>query len=332
MLGLLVVFAVGLFISLGLDTMLGVAFSGLVLTYAGSVTGAMNWAVRSLAMVENSLTSFERIERYANQPPEALQGAAAPPDWPSHGEISVRQLSVRYRPELPMALSDITFHVKSGMRVGIIGRTGSGKSTLILTLMRLLEPAEGVVEIDGINLSTLALEDLRSSLVVVPQEPVLFSGSLRESLDPFQACSDEEIHDALKRVELWPLFCSLAERLDTAVHEGGFNFSSGQRQLICLARALLRRSKVIILDEATASIDVQTDYAIQRAIRAEFRDSTVLVIAHRLGTVLDSDLIVTLQDGRLAEVGAPAELLATHGSILGQFVSEAQRRSTASIG
>jgi ABC-type multidrug transport system fused ATPase/permease subunit len=243
----------------------------------------------------------------------------------------VQQLSIRYRPELPMALSNVSFQITSGMRVGIIGRTGSGKSTLILSLMRLLEPSEGYIEIDGVNLSSLALEDLRNSLVVVPQEPVLFSGSLRESLDPFRACSDEEIHGVLQRVELWPLFCSLPERLDTSVQEGGFNFSSGQRQLICLARALLRKSRVIILDEATASIDVQTDYAIQRAIRQEFRDSTVLVIAHRLGTVLDSDLILTLQDGNLAEAGAPAELLATPGSILGQFVSEAQRKSTASI-
>jgi ABC-type multidrug transport system fused ATPase/permease subunit len=308
--------------------MLGVAFSGLVLTYANSITGAMNWAVRSLAMVENSLTSFERIERYAETVPEATGGVVPPPGWPSRGAITLHDFSVRYRPELPLALSRVSFCVEGGTRVGIIGRTGSGKSTLILALMRLLEAAEGYIEIDGINLSTVALDDLRGSIVVVPQEPVLFSGTLRESLDPFDACSDEEIHAALKRVELWPLFSSLPEGLATSVHEGGFNFSSGQRQLICLARALLRQSKVIVLDEATASIDVQTDYAIQRAIREEFRDSTVLVIAHRLGTVLDSDLMIALRDGVVAEVGRPAELLTDQGSILSQFVSEAQRQKT----
>ncbi len=327
-LGAMVILAVGLVICLKIDSLIGIAFCGLVLTYASSITGSMNWAIRSLSAVENCLTSFERIERYANTPSEVRAGSSAPPGWPWSGEITFHKLSVRYRPELPLALSNLSFQIAGGRRVGIIGRTGSGKSTLLLALMRLLEPAEGHIEIDGINLSTLSLPDLRTSLVVVPQEPVLFSGLLRESLDPFNECSDSEIHSALKRVELWQLFLSLPNGLDTEVHEGGFNFSSGQRQLICLARALLRKSKVIVLDEATASIDVQTDYAIQRAIREEFSESTVLVIAHRLGTVLDSDLIISLHQGSVAEIGSPVDLLATPGSILSQFVNEAQRQAT----
>jgi ABC-type multidrug transport system fused ATPase/permease subunit len=163
---------------------------------------------------------------------------------------------------------------------------------------------------------------VRRSLAVVPQEPVLFSGTLRDSLDPFNEYSDGQIESVLERVELKGFLSALPRGLDSEVREGGFNFSNGQRQLVCLARALLRRSKVVILDEATASIDVHTDRIVQRTIRREFTGSTLIVIAHRLGTVLDSDLIVALQDGQLAEFGAPAELLRTQGSILHRFTSE----------
>jgi len=305
------------------------AVTGLLLTYSISFSGAMNWFVRSIVMTESNLTSFERIQFYANTAPERRGGADAPSPWPTHGDLRFCGLTVRYRPDLPPALDSLSFGVPAGSRVGIVGRSGSGKSTLILALARLLEPSAGHTEIDGVNTSSLSLEALRSSMTVVPQEPVLFSGPLRDSLDPFRTASDDEVLQALKRVELESLISSLPLGLSTPVHEGGLNFSGGQRQLLCLARALLRNSKLIVLDEATANIDVQTDYAIQRTIRREFKGATLLVVAHRLGTVIDSDLIVVLEQGRLAEIGAPEELLAQTNSQLSGFVREMHRSRAA---
>jgi ATP-binding cassette subfamily C (CFTR/MRP) protein 1 len=324
LLGTAVILVVGLATTIGLDIAAGVAFSGLVLCYTSAMTSTMNWAIRSLSMTENNLTSFERMERYASTSPESRGGILPPRGWPESGAVAIRGLEVRYRPDLAPALSGISCTISAGTRVGIVGRTGSGKSTLILSLLRLIEPTAGHIEIDGVDLNSLQLGALRNSIAVVPQEPVLFSGTLRENLDPFSDSSDEAVIAAMKRLQLSTLLSGLPEGLNTTVHEGGFNFSSGQRQLLCLARALLRKSKVIVLDEATAAIDVQTDYAIQRAIREEFRNSTVLVIAHRLGTVIDSDYILALRGGRLAEFGPPLELLSTPGSLLGQFVREVQ--------
>jgi ABC-type multidrug transport system fused ATPase/permease subunit len=194
-----------------------------------------------------------------------------------------------------------------------------------LALGRLLEPSEGHIELDRVNTSTLSLEALRSAITVVPQEPVLFSGPLRDSLDPFRTSSDAEITEALGRVELDRFVAELPGGLSATVNEGGSNFSCGQRQLFCLARALLRRCKVIVLDEATANIDVETDSAIQRTIRREFVGATVLVVAHRLGTVIDSDLMLVLEHGRVAEFGAPAQLLPSPNSALAGFLRELQR-------
>jgi ATP-binding cassette subfamily C (CFTR/MRP) protein 1 len=198
--------------------------------------------------------------------------------------------------------------------------------------MRLLEPSSGHVEVDGVSLSNVALARVRNALAVVPQEPILFSGALRESLDPFGEYSDDAVIAALHRVHLGSFFDSLPHGLQTTVREGGFNFSCGQRQLICLARALLRKSQVIILDEATAAIDVETDFAIQQTIREEFKGATLLVIAHRLGTVLDSDCILVLQDGFRKEFDSPKNLLQKQGSILGILLREMQTKGPSQIG
>lgn len=322
-LGVVLIAAVAVSAALGINLGVGVAFSGLVISYAASMTGSMNWAIRSLSMVENTLTSFERMERYASTASERDPKTPAPPHWPLTGAISIENLSVRYRDELPAALSDINCQIPDGARVGIIGRTGSGKSTLVLTLLRLINPLQGTIKIDGLDTADISLDALRSAVAVIPQEPILFSGRLRDSLDPFNTYTDEQVRQALLQVGLNDLLALPAAGLDAPVSEGGLNFSNGQRQLICLARALLRQSRIVVLDEATASIDVKTDHAIQRVIRREFSGSTVLVIAHRVGTVLDSDLIIGLKDGALVEVGSPTELL-ERDSLLARFVEQAR--------
>jgi len=317
-----VVLAGGVAVSLTPSSAIPTALVGLLLTYAINVSGSMNWFVRSLVQAESHLTSYERITYYASTPPESRSAVIPPPDWPLHGEIKLHDLSVRYRPELSPALNRVTCTIPAGKRVGVIGRTGSGKSTLILALARLVDISNGHVEIDGVNTSTLSLAALRSALTIVPQEPVLFSGSLRMALDPLGLASDDEIRSVLFRVELESFVRSLPKGLDFELQEGGSNLSSGQRQLLCLARALLRGSRIIVLDEATAQIDVETDACIQRTIRREFAQSTVVVIAHRLGTVIDSDFIMVLERGELQEFGSPSELMEIEGSRLGEFMRE----------
>lgn len=324
-LGAAIICSIGISIALTPQAPGGIALSGLSLSYAIMMTSAMAWAIRSVAMVESSLTSYERLERYANTPSEITTGAAVPAGWPSRGAITINELSTRYKPGLPLALNNISCSIPAGSRVGIIGRTGSGKSTLILSLLRLIEPCSGKVIIDGVDLADIKLSDLRGALSVVPQEPILFSGPLRESLDPFHICSDTEISAALMRVGLKEMVDSLPSGLQSVVNEGGANFSAGQRQLICLARALLRQSKVIILDEATAAIDAQADYLIQNVLRNELLGATVLVVAHRLPTVLDADLIMGLKLGELVEFDTPAELLQRGDSLLNIFLSEFRR-------
>lgn len=324
LLAALVLLAAAIIVSLLCPAVIPASVAGLLLVYS-NFGGPMNWVVRSLVMAESSLTSFERMEYYANTPPENRGGNTAPINWPAQGDLRLDSLTVQYRPDLPPALDSVSCSIPAGSRVGIVGRTGSGKSTLILALGRLLEPSEGHIELDRVNTSTLSLEALRSAITVVPQEPVLFSGPLRDSLDPFRTSSDAEITEALRRVELDRFVAELPGGLSATVNEGGSNFSCGQRQLFCLARALLRRCKVIVLDEATANIDVETDSAIQRTIRREFGGATVLVVAHRLGTVIDSDLMLVLEHGRLAEFGAPEQLLASPNSALAGFLRELQR-------
>jgi len=320
-LGVAIILGIGLSVSLNLGISSGVALSGLALTYSIMMTSTMVWAIRSISMVENNLTSYERIERYAHTPSESPHGEKAPAGWPSRGAITLKDFSARYKPELPLALDRISCAIPAGSRVGIIGRTGSGKSTLISSFLRLIEPSSGSIEIDGVDLSTLELSELRGALSVVPQEPILFSGQLRESLDPFKICSDQEIWHSLERVGLKEIVASLPNKLNADVREGGINFSAGQRQLISLARALLRKSKVIILDEATASIDSEADYKIQNVLRNELRGSTVLIVAHRLPTVMDADLILGLKNGRLVDFGSPNELLSNKDSLLASFRS-----------
>ncbi|KAI3806838.1 hypothetical protein L1987_22753 [Smallanthus sonchifolius] len=232
-----------------------------------------------------------------------------PSSWPSKGKIQFEDLKLRYRPNTPVVLKGITCAFKEGTRVGIVGRTGSGKSTLITALFRLVEPDSGRILIDGLNICTIGLKDLRMKLSVIPQEPTLFRGSIRTNLDPLGLHSDEEIWKALEKCQLKNIISRLPHLLDSPVSDEGENWSAGQRQLFCLGRVLLRRNKILVLDEATASIDSATDIHLQRIIREEFSSCTVITVAHRVPTVIDSDKVMVLSFGEMVEYDEPSKLM-----------------------
>ena len=206
-------------------------------------------------------------------------------------------------------LKQIDLKINSGQRVGIVGRTGAGKSSLTLALFRLIEPSSGTILIDSVDISKLGLYELRSRLTIIPQDPILFTGSLRNNLDPFEKYSDDQVWTALELAHLKTFVSSLAQQLNHPISEGGGNLSVGQKQLVCLARALLRRSRILVLDEATAAVDVETDDLIQSTIRNEFTDCTIVTIAHRLNTILDYDMIVVMDNGIVSEYDSPKALL-----------------------
>ncbi|KAJ3032961.1 hypothetical protein HK097_005017, partial [Rhizophlyctis rosea] len=265
--------------------------------------------------------------------------------WPEEGKVEIRDLVVRYRPGLPIVLDGVTFSIDGGEKIGIVGRTGAGKSSVVGTLLRLVEPEAGSIFIDGIDVLKIALKDLRGRLAIIPQEPVLFSGTVRSNLDPFteysgknQLCfyyaiwfpsahaqvkTDQQLWDVLERSNLKAGIASSPQGLETTVAENGENWSTGQRQLLCLARAMLRNAKVIILDEATASVDLETDEFIQTAIRRDFASATILTIAHRLNTIADYDRVLVLDHGRVKEYDSPYNLLTREGgSQFAEMVAE----------
>ena len=236
--------------------------------------------------------------------------------------VEFKDLKCKYRPNLPYVLNGVSFKLPEKKKLGICGRTGSGKSSLTLCLWRMLDVIEGGIEIDGVDTSTLSLSKLRSKMAIIPQDPVLFIGTLRSNLDPFHEVSDDRIWDVLRQVHLFDFITALPQRLGTLVEEGGQNFSQGQRQLICFARALLRGSKLIVLDEATASVDMDTDALIGTTIREAFADCTMMIIAHRLHTIIDCDYILVLDDGKVAEFDTSQNLLQKKNGLFRKLVDE----------
>uniref|UniRef100_A0A2K6C5E3 Multidrug resistance-associated protein 1 n=1 Tax=Macaca nemestrina TaxID=9545 RepID=A0A2K6C5E3_MACNE len=284
--------------------------------HSRNVTTYLNWLVRMSSEMETNIVAVERLKEYSETEKEApwqIQETAPPSNWPQVGRVEFRNYCLRYREDLDFVLRHINVTISGGEKVGIVGRTGAGKSSLTLGLFRINESAEGEIIIDGINIARIGLHDLRFKITIIPQDPVLFSGSLRMNLDPFSQYSDEEVWTSLELAHLKGFVSALPDKLDHECAEGGENLSVGQRQLVCLARALLRKTKILVLDEATAAVDLETDDLIQSTIRTQFEDCTVLTIAHRLNTIMDYTRVIVLDKGEIQEYGAPSDLLQQRG-------------------
>lgn len=299
--------------------------AGLSITFALSVTQSLNWSVRMRSDFEANMVAVERVRQYSTLEKEAPQHLSKDsniiPDWPNNGVIEFKAAKLRYRPGLPLVLKGMSLVIPARTKVGVVGRTGAGKSTIIVGLLRIVELDSGSIFIDGVNIRSLGLNKLRSSIAVIPQDPTLFSGSIRNNLDPFYTYDDQTLCKALQRVGLMSDSTATSTlhgeasgigpvtSLSDEVLEGGSNFSVGQRQLLVIARALICEAKIVIMDEATASVDSETDAKIQRLMRNDFKHATTITVAHRLNTIMDSDMIIVMDNGRAAEFGSPKALL-----------------------
>ena len=328
------------------------SWAGVCLAYASQLSFVFNWGLRMMTELETRMNSVERLVEYADLPREAppvLEHSRPPPDWPAAGAVTISGLEMRYRSGTDLVLKGVGVDIPAHHRVGICGRTGSGKSSLFVCLLRLVEYEAGSIRIDGVDIKSIGLRDLRSRVTIIPQDPTLFEGTVRSNLDPFDEYDDARSLAALKKVQLDVMLArgkadaSKAEDaegaggaaaagtpappkappagvpaasalkggsvLDLPINEGGGNLSVGQRQLFCVARALMRSPRVLLMDEATASVDAETDAVIQAVVRSEFKQSTILTVAHRINTILDSDKIMVMEAGRLVEEGMPQQLL-----------------------
>ncbi|GAM22415.1 hypothetical protein SAMD00019534_055900 [Acytostelium subglobosum LB1] len=291
------------------------SIAGMAVSSAISITGILNWAIRQFTELEVRMTSVERVLEYANNPSEGQRVCEdnRPPDsWPTEGRIEFRNLEVRYRPGLDPSLRDLNCKIESKHKVGLVGRTGAGKSTVGLALFRLVEPSQGTIVIDGVDITKIGLSDLRSRLAVIPQDPFIFSGSVRMNLDPFNKHQDLELWEALEKVNMKQVIKAMPLELETMLDEGGDGFSVGQKQLLCLVRAILSTSPIVLMDEATASLDYHTDALIKTVIANNFANRTVVTIAHRLDTIIDSDRIMVIDKGSLVEYDDPSALIRTN--------------------
>ncbi|KAM9468251.1 ATP-binding cassette sub-family C member 9 isoform 1-T3 [Clarias gariepinus] len=297
---------------------------GLGLTYALTVTNYLNWVVRNLADLEVQMAAVKKVNSFLSTESENYEGSIdvsqVPEDWPQHGEIKIQDLCVRYDPILKPVLKHVNAFVNPGQKVGICGRTGSGKSSLSLAFFNMVDVFEGKIVIDGIDICKLPLQTLRSRMSIILQDPVLFSGSIRFNLDPECTCTDDRLWEALEIAQLKNMVKALPGGLDAVVTEGGENFSVGQRQLFCLARAFVRKSSILIMDEATASIDMATENILQKVVMTAFADRTVVTIAHRVHTILTADLVIVMKRGNILEYGKPEELMEQEDGIFASFV------------
>ncbi|XP_025056140.1 multidrug resistance-associated protein 4 isoform X2 [Alligator sinensis] len=305
---------------------------GLALSYAITLMGMFQWGVRQSAEVENLMISVERVMEYTDLEKEASWESSRrpPPEWPAQGMIAFENVNFTYSLDGPLVLRHFSALIRSKEKVGIVGRTGAGKSSLIAALFRLAEP-EGRIWIDKYLTTELGLHDLRKKISIIPQEPVLFTGTMRKNLDPFNEYTDAELWNVLEEVQLKEAVEELPDKMETQLAESGSNFSVGQRQLVCLARAILKKNRILIIDEATANVDPRTDGLIQKTIREKFAQCTVLTIAHRLNTIIDSDKIMVLDAGRLKEYDDPYILLQEKESLFYKMVQQVGKAEAAAL-
>ncbi|KAJ9188588.1 hypothetical protein P3X46_003930 [Hevea brasiliensis] len=306
------------------------SIAGLGVTYGINLNVLQASVIWNICNAENKMISVERILQYSNitsEAPLVVEECRPSNNWPEIGTICFKDLEIRYAEHLPSVLKNISCTFPGRKKVGVVGRTGSGKSTLIQAIFRIVEAKEGSILIDDVDISKIGLQDLRSRLSIIPQDPTMFEGTVRGNLDPLDQYSDHEVWEALDKCQLGDLVRSKNEKLDATVVENGENWSVGQRQLLCLGRALLKKSSILVLDEATASVDSATDGVIQKIISQEFNDRTVVTIAHRIHTVIDSDLVLVLSDGRIAEYDSPARLLEREDSFFSKLIKEYSMRS-----
>uniref|UniRef100_UPI00358FE290 ATP-binding cassette sub-family C member 12 isoform X2 n=1 Tax=Myxine glutinosa TaxID=7769 RepID=UPI00358FE290 len=334
LLSTIITFVVALFVVLN-NGLIDSSQSGLALSYAMRLTGMLQFCVRMGTETEARFTSVERITDYIERCEEEDEGktetVALPQSWPSEGKITFLNYSMRYRKETPLVLKCLNLTIEPKEKVGIVGRTGAGKTSLGTALFRLVDACEGAIVIDKIETNNVELRELRSRISVIPQDPVLFVGTIRYNLDPFNKYMDDQIWQALERTYMKETIVNLPEKLQTKVLENGENMSVGERQLLCMTRALLRNTKIILLDEATAAIDTETDSLIQETIRQSFNNCTMLTIAHRLNTVLNCDRIMVMENGQVVEFDTPSALLSRPNSLFSALNAAARTQEMCHI-
>jgi len=294
--------------------------AALALVYSLEVTRYLKHGTDQASQAEAKMNAVERLIEYTEEPTEAAAvtskevAKTLPAQWPTAGALQVHGLCIRYRPELPLVLDHVSFDVAASAKVGIVGRTGSGKSSLLLALYRLMEAEAGCVRIDGVDVRTLGLTQVRQSMAMIPQDPFMFAGTVRMNIDPFSQYSDQALWDALESVGLKDTVAADEGKLEMKIVENGNNFSLGQRQLFCMARAILQNARMLMMDEATASVDMETDEFLQQMVKTQFKECTVLTIAHRLNTIMESDDVLVLAAGKVAEYDHPSLLLEAGGT------------------
>ncbi|XP_044431777.1 ABC transporter C family member 10-like [Triticum aestivum] len=334
-------------------------FVGMALSYGLTLNTSFVSCIQNQCNLANKIISVERVSQYMDiqsEAAEVVEENRPLPDWPQDGNLELIDLKIRYRNDAPLVLHGITCKFAGGDKIGIVGRTGCGKTTLIGALFRLVEPAEGKIVIDSVDISTIGLHDLRSRLGIIPQDPTLFKGTVRYNLDPLGQFSDQQIWEVLDKCQLLEVVQEKEQGLDSygrelnfilwhwnylihstdqdlviIVLEDGSNWSMGQRQLFCLGRALLRRCRILVLDEATASIDNATDVVLQKTIRTEFKYCTVITVAHRIPTVMDCDMVLAMSDGKVVEFDKPTKLMETEGSLFRELVKEYWSTSNGTV-
>jgi len=304
----------------------------LLLSYILTLQGITIGFIRMLMDIEAKMVNVNRCLSLLDIPQENNEGEQSVevfrrdrPNWPERGEVDFDNVVLRYRPTTEIVLNGLKFNVQPGEKVGVVGRTGAGKSTICLAMSRIVEVVEGAIRIDGVDIRSLNLDMLRQSITVIPQDPTMFTGSLRFNLDPENRISNDRIVEVLKEAQLEDLLNKNEKGLDQELTENGGNLSSGERQLICICRAILRSSKVVILDEATANIDVVTEQKIQRLIEMEFKESTMIVIAHRLNTIINSDKVMVLSFGEILEFDSPQNLMSDPASEFSELLKEIEK-------